>query len=367
MARRRTSIIQLFGYAFIVVIAVIISALKFIKEHLAIFIGIAVVIIGFVVFFFIRKNKTGKSTNLFEGKKLVLPEIEVSDEINQYIQSLIDFVYSDGSLPRDKILSKKNQHNILCQIFALDIDVTKYEPLVQSIYENALSKVNSFANITDKKEWYQNLHFAFETITVNIIKLTADKSAARECFKAIDNLSDRLLQIDGEKFKDLFFRLHIYHFWYVYNQDEGYKMTVKNFQDRLKYYHGIKQTDFYKKRSEKKDDISYVLYFAEKSGEIVRKEEGRTYRLYLPEDNPDDIKPFEYSRAAASEVGFDYNYYWKDIEKELKKCDGILQTEFYSRFNWDSEVITKSLHDAEKDGKVQREKKGNTYILHLPK
>ena len=332
---------------------------------------IIIFIVMFIIIFIILKKKNNKkptkSSNLFEGKKLVLPKIEVSDEINQYIQSLINFVYADGTPPIFDILTKENQHNILCQIFALDIDRTKYEPFVQSIYENALSKVNTYANITDKKEWYQNLHFAFETITVNIIKLTTDKSAARECFKAIDNLSDRLLQIDGEKFKDLFFRLHIYHFWYVYNQDEAYKMSVKNFQDLLKYYHGIKQTDFYKKRSEKKDDISYVLYFAEKSGEIVRKEDGRTYRLYLPEDNPDEIKPFEYSRAAASEVGFDYKYYWKDIEKELKKCDGILQTEFYSRFNWDSEVITKSLHDAEKDGKVLREKKGNTYILHLPK
>jgi len=319
-------------------------------------------------FLIYRKNtKHKKTSNFFEGKKLVLPKIEVSDEINQYVQSLIDFVYADGTLPHDKILSKKNQHNILCQIFALDADFSKYQPFIQTIYENAVSKVNTYENITDKEEWYQNLRFAFETITTNIIKLTVDKSAARDCFKAIDNVSDRLLQMDGEKFKDLFFRLHGYHFWYVYNQDEDYKMTVKNFQDRLKYYHGIKQTDFYKKRSEKKDDISYVLYFAEKSGEIVRKEEGRTYRLYLPEDNPDEIKPFEYSRAAASEADFDYNSYWKDIEKELKKCDGILQTEFYSRFNWDSEILTKSLHDAEKDGKVQREKKGNTYILYLQK
>jgi hypothetical protein len=211
------------------------------------------------------------------------------------------------------------------------------------------------------------LHFAFESVTASIIKLTADKSIARDCFKAIDNFSDRLLQMDKEKFKDLFFRLRGYHFWYVYNQDEDYKISVKYIQNRLKLYHGIKQTDFYKKISEKKDDISYVLYFAEKSGEIVRKEEGRTYRLYLPEDDIDKIRPYEYSRAAASETDFNYSYYWKDIEKELKKNDGILQTEFYAKFNWDSEVITKTLRDAEKDGKVLREKKGNTYTLHLPK
>jgi hypothetical protein len=310
-----------------------------------------------------RKNKI----SIFEGKKLVLPKIEISEEINQNVQSLIDFVYADGTSPRDKILSKTNQHNILCQIFALDIDLSKYQPFVQSVYENAVSKVNTYANITDKKEWYQNLHFAFETITTNIIKLSADKSSARDCFKSIDNLSERLLLMNGEKFKDLFFCLHGYHFWYVYNHDEDYKLSVQNITNRLKLYHGIKQADFYKKCSEKKDDITHTLYFAEKSGEIVRKEEGRTYRLYLPEDNIDEIKPYEYSRSAASEDDFNYKNYWKDIEKELKKCEGILQTEFYTRFNWASEIITRALRDAEKDGKVLREKKGNTYILQLPK
>jgi hypothetical protein len=50
----------------------------------------------------------------------------------------------------------------------------------------------------------------------------------------------------------------------------------------------------------------------------------------------------------------------------LKKNDGILQTEFYTKFNWSSEILTRALRDAEKEGQVMREKKGNTYILHLP-
>ena len=330
------------------------------------------VVVFIFLFIFLRGNtknvnKAGKKNNIFEGKKLVLPKIEVSEEIDLYVKSLIDFVYEDGTLPSNKVLSKKNQHNILCQIFSLDIDSVKYEPFVQTIYENALNKVNTYKDINDKKEWYENLHFAFEGTISNIIQLSSDKSKARDCFKAIDNLTDRLLQMDGEKFKKLFFRLHEYHFWYVYNQDNDYKLMVRILKNRLKLYHGIKQTDFYKKLSDKKDDVSYALYFAEKAGEIVRKEEGRTYRLYLPEDNPNEIPFYEYSRAAASENDFNYKNYWKDIEKELKKNDGILQTDFYLKFNWASEIITKSLKEAEKEGKVLREKNGNTYILHLPK
>jgi hypothetical protein len=38
-----------------------------------------------------------------------------------------------------------------------------------------------------------------------------------------------------------------------------------------------------KNRSIAKDDIRYVLYFAEEFGDVIRKKEGRSYRLYLPE------------------------------------------------------------------------------------
>jgi hypothetical protein len=332
---------------------------------------LAVVILGIVFAFLKQKNKpvrkTNKANSILEGKKLVLPKIEVSEEIDQYVKSLIDFVYADGVPPRYKILSKENQYNILCQIFSLDIDFAKNEPFVQSIYENTGSKVNTYATIEDKEEWYSQLHFAFEETVADIIKLSADKSVARDCFKGLDNLTDRLLQMDGEKFKDLFFRLRGYHFWYVYNQDEKYKYTLEQMKNRLKIYHGIKQTEFYKKCPEKKDDVSYVLYFAEKANEIVRKEDGRTFRLYLPEENPDEIPPYEYSLAAASDGDFDYKNYWKDIEKVLKKNDGILQTEFYTKFTWSSAILTRSLRDAEKDGRVLREKSGNTYILHMPK
>jgi len=354
--------LQSIGAAFVFVFAVIIAAIDFIKENPAIFIVIALIIIGIVAFFIYKKKMKQP-----QGEKIVFPKIEVSEEIDQYVKSLIEFVYADGTPPRDKTLSKENQYNILCQLFSMDIDVSKYQPFVQNIYENAVKKVNTYASITDKEEWYRHLHFAFESVTDVMIRIFLKKCTVRDGFKAFDNVSDRLLQMDEEKFKKLFFRLHEFHFWYVYNQDEDYKLAVKNYKDRLKFYHGIKQTDFYKRRSENKDDVSYVLYFAEKAGDIVRKEEGRTYRLYLPEDNPDEIKPFEYSSVAASETGYDYNFYWKDIAKELKKCEGILQTEFYSRFTWDSEIITRALREAEKDGKVLREKKGNTYTLSLPK
>lgn len=46
---------------------------------------------------------------------------------------------------------------------------------------------------------------------------------------------------------------------------------------------GILQTDVYEVlEGFSKDDISYVLYFAEREGEIARVKKGRTYQLFLP-------------------------------------------------------------------------------------
>jgi len=331
---------------------------------------IIVVIGGIIlgVFGFIWTNKNTKKTkNALEGKKLELPEIEVSEEIDQQVKSLIDFVYEDGSVPSSRILSKKNQHNILCQTFLINVDLAQYETFVQGIYERIISKNNTYKNVIDKEEWYGHLRFAFETTVSNIIQLTADKTKARDCFKAIDNMTERLLQMNEEKFKDLFFRLREYHFWYVYNQDEDYKFSVERIKKRLKFFQGIKQSDYYAKETERQDDVSYVLYFAEKAGEIVRKKDGRSYRLFLPEDKTEEIRPYEFTRAAASDIGFNYRDYWKKVESVLKDNEGILQTEFYNKFDWDSEVLTRVLRDADKDGKVFRQKKGNTYSLYLSK
>jgi hypothetical protein len=296
----------------------------------------------------------------------ILPRINVSDEIKKEITNLVDFVYQGGFKPESSMPSKKYQHNILCQIYAWESDIAPYENFVHPIFEKTIQKINTYKDL-DNDELCEHMRFAFGGMCKAIIDLTKDKSHARKHFSSLDNLSDRLVQINTDKFKKLFYLTHGYHFWYVYNQDDDYKYFVRQLKNRLKLYHGIKQSDFYKNVSEKKDDVSYTLYFAEKAGEIIRKEVGRTYRLYLPEDNPDEIPPYEYSSSAASDSDFNYRKYWKDIEKTLKKNDGILQTEFYKKFDWSSELLTRALRDAEKDGKVIREKKGNTYILHLPK
>jgi hypothetical protein len=65
------------------------------------------------------------------------------------------------------------------------------------------------------------------------------------------------------------------------------RFEPKNVWDDLKFLlktnEGILQSDFYKICNDSKEEVSSTLYFAEKDGELIRKKEGRSYRLYLPE------------------------------------------------------------------------------------
>jgi len=299
------------------------------------------------------------------GRLEILPKINVSKEIQEDVSELVEYVYSVGDLPGRGMPSKKYQKHILTQVYAMT-ETKEYEPLVEDIYAKAIAKENTCLQIEEKEDFFTQMHFAIETLCCNIICLTKDKTHSRKYWTVIDNLSERLLQMDHDKFKFLFFMLHQWHFGYVYEFDDAYKLTIKEITKRLRLYHGIKQTDFYKKMFESKTDIQFALYFGEKAGEIKRVQDKNTYRLYLPEDNITEIPNYEFTRSATTDGDFDYKKYWKDIVKKLKEHEGILQTDFYKLFTWDSEIITRSLRDAEKDNLVFRQRKGNTYLLFTP-
>lgn len=299
------------------------------------------------------------------GKLEILPKINASDEIKNEVSDLVEYVYSKGEAPDRDMPSKKYQKHILAQVYAMT-EVKEYEPLVIDIYEKAIARINTYLEITDEDEFFAQMHFAIETLCQNIIYLTKDKEHSRKYWAVIDNLSDRLLQMDHDRFKRLFFTLHEWHFGYVYKFDTNYVFAIQQIKRSLELFHGIKQTDFYKKTFESKDDIQFALYFGEKAGEIKRIKDGQSYRLYLPHENPAEVKNYEFSRAATTDGDFDYKRYWKEIEKKLKANEGILQTDFYKLFSWDSEIITYALRAAAKENLVVRKKKGNTYLLFMP-
>jgi hypothetical protein len=71
----------------------------------------------------------------------------------------------------------------------------------------------------------------------------------------------------------------------ILRPEDGFepKSAWDDFKLLLKSNKGILQSDFYKICKDLKADVSSTLYFAEKDGELIRKKEGHSYRLYLPE------------------------------------------------------------------------------------
>lgn len=298
------------------------------------------------------------------GKIEILPNINVSEDIKNEVSELVEYIYSKGNQPPRNMPSKNLQKNLLAQVYAMS-NLDKYESQATSVYENAISKENSYKNLS-QEEIAEQMHFAIESLCFNIIQLSKDAENSRKYWEAMDNLSERLLQINHDKFKKLFLLMHEWQFGYVYENDTDYKYMLENIKRRLNSCHGIKQTDFYNMLNASKPDLQFTLYYAEKFKEIKRVPDGRTYRLYLKDDNIEEIPKYEFTRAVTTDGNFDYKKYWKEIERKIKENSGIRQTEFYALFDWDSEVVACALREAEKDSKVKRERDGNSYLLYLP-
>jgi hypothetical protein len=322
--------------------------------------GIVLITLGIYLFIKVRKQR------IAEANQRSFPKQKTTEDIKQEINKLVGFVYAEGEPPDKTMPTIIQQQDILCQLYSYADAFKEYEPIVQKIFENAISKVNTYSEITDKKEFYRQLHFAFETLCRDIILVITNKSQARKYFSAITNSADRLLQMNQEMFKRLFSYVQEFYFWYVYNKDFEYGLHLRRIKQKIKYLKGILQTDFYKKSSMSKDDVSFTLYFAEKAGEVIRKKEGRSYRLYLPGDNINEIPNYEQKTNITPEAVFDYKTYWPKIKEIIKNNIGILQTEFYAKCEDDKDIISRSLNLAEKDGEVIRKKEGRSYRLYLP-
>lgn len=76
---------------------------------------------------------------------------------------------------------------------------------------------------------------------------------------------------------------------FVVHRDPIYRLQLKHPLLWIKEHPGILQTELYKEfSSNKREDLSYVLYFAEKEGLIRREEKGRSYQLFFERDKIDD-------------------------------------------------------------------------------
>jgi hypothetical protein len=76
---------------------------------------------------------------------------------------------------------------------------------------------------------------------------------------------------------------------FAVHRDPIYRLQLKHPLLWIKDHPGILQTELYKEFSNhKREDMTYVLYFAEKEGLIRREEKGRSYELFLVRDKADE-------------------------------------------------------------------------------
>lgn len=79
---------------------------------------------------------------------------------------------------------------------------------------------------------------------------------------------------------------------FVVHRDPFYRLLLKHPLDWVKDHPGILQTELYKEfPHHKREDMTYVLYFAEKEGLIRREKKGRSYELFFEREKAAD-EPF---------------------------------------------------------------------------
>jgi hypothetical protein len=138
MARKSKN--SLLGYAFIGVVAIVVVAVNFIKEHLVIFIGIAVIIIGIVVFLFIKKNK----------KRAELLNSEISPElINKIPTEALHHLNMAINLELAKDFLGARMHYMQCMELMRNLKDTEEYKAVDKQYEKFASRDPVFHKLAE--------------------------------------------------------------------------------------------------------------------------------------------------------------------------------------------------------------------------
>lgn len=107
--------------------------------------------------------------------------------------------------------------------------------------------------------------------------------------KAVQSLEQVEKITEHPELTPLLEKLKTEYYNFAVQRDPNYRLLLKHPLLWIKEHPGILQTELYKEFSNhKKEDLSYVLYFAEKEGLIRREEKGRSYQLFFEQDKKDD-------------------------------------------------------------------------------
>jgi hypothetical protein len=109
---------------------------------------------------------------------------------------------------------------------------------------------------------------------------------ASECLEQVEKLTEH------PPLADLLERLKTEYYNFVVHRDPIYRLKLKHPLLWIKDHHGILQTELYKEfPNHNREDMTYVLYWAEREGLIRREKKGRSYELFFEREKAED-EPF---------------------------------------------------------------------------
>lgn len=242
-----------------------------------------VIVISLVVIVLKKRKSKPKHKSLFSQNK-------ISDSAMEYVQKILAFEKPyerretedhDGTM----IVSGNEAKELFGKVLSNKESYSQYETLVDSFYQKAMKEKEDFSK-NGEEELANQITYSVWGICNSLKKIIIEKDINTKSFYTISELTSRLLYVNEELFKPLFYALQGFCFWYIYEKDFFYSIRLRHIKRILARNSGIKQTELYKLMGYTKEEISFTLYYAELANEILREKSGRTYQLYLPDTEP---------------------------------------------------------------------------------
>lgn len=242
-----------------------------------------VIVISLVVIVLKKRKSKPKHKSLFSQNK-------ISDSAMEYVQKILAFEKPyerretedhDGTM----IVSENEAKELFGKVLSNKESYSQYETLVDSFYQKAMKEKEDFSK-NGEEELANQITYSVWGICNSLKKIIIEKDINTKSFYTISELTSRLLYVNEELFKPLFYALQGFCFWYIYEKDFFYSIRLRHIKRILARNSGIKQTELYKLMGYTKEEISFTLYYAELANEILREKSGRTYQLYLPDTEP---------------------------------------------------------------------------------
>lgn len=275
MAKKSNSGMNSSAIVFMAVLVYLFTSKKFLIA-LGVVIAITVVVI-------ILKKRKSKPKSLFSQNK-------ISDSAMEYVQKILAFEKpyerseteeQDGTM----IVSENEAKELFGKVLSNKESYSQYETLVDSFYQKTMKEKEDFSK-NGEEELANQITYSVWGICNSLKKIIIEKDINTKSFYTISELASRLLYVNEELFKPLFYALQSFCFWYIYEKDFFYSIRLRHIKRILARNRGIKQTELYKLMGYTKEEISFTLYYAELANEILREKSGRTYQLYLPDTEP---------------------------------------------------------------------------------